>query len=661
MATGGVCEELRRERSGATFDIAELTHLLDGGRDKTERRKELEKLFHEDPEFQSDVPYCYLTYSEAYSDALQKCLKIYQKAMVLSDPREILTVADAILHDSTPVHVHFVMFVPALMGHANEEQQAKWLSDALMMKIVGSYAQTELGHGTFIRGLETKATYDPATEEFVLHTPNLSSIKWWPGSLGKTANHAIVLAQLHTKGKCYGIHPFMVQIRSMENHEPLPGITVGEIGPKMGMRAADNGFLKLDHVRIPRENMLMKNAQVTKEGDYIKPASDKLNYGTMVFVRVLLLDMFAFNIARACTIAIRYSAVRRQSEITPGQGENQIMDYQAQQYKLFPLLGLCHSLRAMFANLMELYKQANQDMEQGNLEMLPELHAISSGLKAFCSDMAAKGIETCRLACGGHGFLLISGLPRLYATTVAACTYEGENTVMYLQAARYMIKCLAQPQQLSRNSTFRFLLEPGTLHVPPFNARLKGREAIRQLVPFYRAAAYKQVHRADAKVKSLIKSGLTPEIAWNHSQVDLIIASKVTTLYKAVLETLLSECDTVKPLSASEWRLMAAVVQVLQPLKQATAELSGDSYPTLSQVIPLLDIITELLKRLRPNAVPLVDAFDHHDMVLSSALGSYDGRVYERMYESALKAPLNKTQVHESYHNFLEPLMKSKL
>uniref|UniRef100_A0A6G4ZXM6 Acyl-coenzyme A oxidase N-terminal domain-containing protein n=1 Tax=Rhipicephalus microplus TaxID=6941 RepID=A0A6G4ZXM6_RHIMP len=119
--------------------------------------------------------------------------------MVLSDPREILTVADAILHDSTPVHVHFVMFVPALMGHANEEQQAKWLSDALTMKIVGSYAQTELGHGTFIRGLETQATYDPEREEFVLHTPNLSSIKWWPGSLGKTANHAIVLAQLHTR------------------------------------------------------------------------------------------------------------------------------------------------------------------------------------------------------------------------------------------------------------------------------------------------------------------------------------------------------------------------------------------------------------------------------------------------------------------------------
>ncbi|KAG0443992.1 hypothetical protein HPB47_014305 [Ixodes persulcatus] len=59
----------------------------------------------------------------------------------------------------------------------------------------------------------------------------------------------------------------------------------------------------------------------------------------------------------------------------------------------------------------------------------------------------------------------------------------------------------------------------------------------------------------------------------------------------------LSECDTVEPLSASEWRIMTAVVQVLQPLEQATAELSGDSYPTLSQVIPLLECTKVVLSR----------------------------------------------------------------
>lgn len=41
--------------------------------------------------------------------------------------------------------------------------------------------QTELGHGTFLRGLETTATYDPKTEEFVLDSPTLTSHKWWPG------------------------------------------------------------------------------------------------------------------------------------------------------------------------------------------------------------------------------------------------------------------------------------------------------------------------------------------------------------------------------------------------------------------------------------------------------------------------------------------------
>ena len=50
------------------------------------------------------------------------------------------------------------------------------------MEIIGTYAQTELGHGTFIRGLETTATYDPSTEEFILNTPTLTAYKWWPGT-----------------------------------------------------------------------------------------------------------------------------------------------------------------------------------------------------------------------------------------------------------------------------------------------------------------------------------------------------------------------------------------------------------------------------------------------------------------------------------------------
>ena len=84
----------------------------------------------------------------------------------------------------------------------------------------GTYAQTELGHGTFIRGLETTATYDPQNESFVLHSPSLTAYKWWPGGLGKTANCAIVMANLITGGEKRGPHAFFVQLRDENSHQP---------------------------------------------------------------------------------------------------------------------------------------------------------------------------------------------------------------------------------------------------------------------------------------------------------------------------------------------------------------------------------------------------------------------------------------------------------
>lgn len=197
--------------------------------------------------------------------------------------------------------------------------------------------------------------------------------------LGKTANYAIVLAQLYTKGVCHGVHPFMVQLRDEETHLPLKGIVVGEIGPKMGLKAADNGFLQLNKVRIPRDHMLMKNSQVEPDGTYVKPKSDKLTYGTMVLVRTVVVDMVAFNLGRAVTIATRYSAVRRQAKIDKEEDpsthesppEVQILDYQAQQYKLFPCLALAHAFKATFVALMTAYKDVADDIElRGDLEKL---------------------------------------------------------------------------------------------------------------------------------------------------------------------------------------------------------------------------------------------------------------------------------------------------
>lgn len=69
------------------------------------------------------------------------------------------------------------MFVPTIEGQGTEEQKKKWLHLAQTMQIIGTYAQTELGHGSNVRGLETTATFDRQTDEFVMHSPTLTSSK----------------------------------------------------------------------------------------------------------------------------------------------------------------------------------------------------------------------------------------------------------------------------------------------------------------------------------------------------------------------------------------------------------------------------------------------------------------------------------------------------
>lgn len=75
----------------------------------------------------------------------------------------------------------------------------------------------------------------------------------------------VAMARLFIRGKDYGPHAFVVPIRDMATHLPLPGIRVGDIGPKFGYNGVDNGFLSFNHVAVPRENMLMRFSKVWLE------------------------------------------------------------------------------------------------------------------------------------------------------------------------------------------------------------------------------------------------------------------------------------------------------------------------------------------------------------------------------------------------------------
>ena len=64
-------------------------------------------------------------------------------------------------------------------------------------------------------------------------------------------------------------------------------------------------------------------------------------------------------------------------------------------------------------------------------------------MKAVICTKGSLGIETCRLACGGHGYLQASRLPELYTLKVAGITVEGESTVLLLQTARCVLCSLS--------------------------------------------------------------------------------------------------------------------------------------------------------------------------------------------------------------------------
>ena len=249
------------------------------------------------------------------------------------------------------------------------------------------------------------------------------------------------MARLVTGGSEKGPHPFIVPLRAFEDHRPLPGVVIGDIGSKFGYNGIDNGFVRFDHVRIPRRNMLMKHSRVDADGTYHPPAVAKVSYGTMVFVRSDIVMNAALYLKKAVTIAVRYNAVRRQSNPGAGGRELQVLDYQHSQRTLLPLVAMAYAFHFTSGAMRKQYfKFEAESRRSGDFSALPELHATSSGLKALCSWTTKDAIETCRLACGGHGFMNASGLPTTLATYAPNATYEGENNVLCLQTARYLRK-----------------------------------------------------------------------------------------------------------------------------------------------------------------------------------------------------------------------------
>ena len=340
------------------------------------------------------------------------------------------------------VGVHWGLFGGAVLHLGSRRHHEAYLRRILSAELPGCFAMTELGHGSDVQAIRTTATYDPATREFVIHTPADAARKEYIGNAARHGRMAAVFAQLHTGGRCHGVHAFLVPIRD-EAGQPMPGVRLEDCGHKMGLNGVDNGRIWFDQVRVPLENLLDRYGQVAPDGTYSSPIEDMgkrffTMLGTLVQGRVSISGAAVSAAKSALAIAIRYG--ERRSQFSPPDSDREItlLDYTAHQRRLLPLLATTYALHFAQEELVEKFDAVFRTREHPELPRR-ELESFAAGLKAVSTWHATQAIQTSREACGGAGYMAENRFADLKADTDVFTTFEGDNTVLLQLVAKGLL------------------------------------------------------------------------------------------------------------------------------------------------------------------------------------------------------------------------------
>lgn len=331
---------------------------------------------------------------------------------------------------------------------AHHEDYVRPLID---LDLLGCFAMTETGHGSDVQELETTATYDAATGEFVIDSPTPSARKDYIGGAARHARMAAVFAQLVTAGpgeetESKGVHCFLVPIRD-ERGDDLPGVTTSDCGYKGGLPGVDNGRIVFDRVRVPRANLLNRYGDVAADGSYSSPIENPNRrfftmVGTLVRGRVTVGGAAGAAARVALSIATRYALQRRQFDKPKSSEEVLIMDYLVHQRRLLPLIAKSYALHfaqnELVTRLHEIQSAPKADPQEQR-----ELEARAAGLKAANTWHATRTIQECREACGGAGYLTENRLVALKADTDVFTTFEGDNHVLTQLVAKELLTAYA--------------------------------------------------------------------------------------------------------------------------------------------------------------------------------------------------------------------------
>lgn len=235
--------------------------------------------------------------------------------------------------------------------------------------------------------------YDKATREFIINTPDFEAAKCWVGNLGKTASLILLFANLVTDDG-ESLHGFLVPIRDPTTLKSYKGITVGDMGEKIGLNGIDNGFIMFDNYRIPKENLLNRAGDVNDDGTFESVFSEPGKILAAVLEslsagRLGIMYESTNTLSHATVIAVRYASVRKQFGPDRKGKEISILEYPLHQWRIFPYLAAAcvfkvavHTLSYMYMTTLE-RSQAQSNGFEMLTQTVSELHALISSSKVM--------------------------------------------------------------------------------------------------------------------------------------------------------------------------------------------------------------------------------------------------------------------------------------
>lgn len=321
------------------------------------------------------------------------------------------------------------------------------------------------------------------------------------------------------------------------------------------------------------------------------------------------------------------------------------------QYVVLRELSLAFAIRITSNWLTARLGQIGMNPAESGAEV-PELHASAAGLKGYCCNATAIGLEELRKCCGGAGYLLASGIAPLVADYKWRATAEGDTTVMLLQTARYLMKAAADAaagQALpGLVQCLAPLKDPGFNPMdarPPFVKTWEEFADLDFLVKLFEYRTISQVRLTRQALDARLKAGETFDDAWAALTLKAVRTGQSHVLYFML-------CKFIEMVQQCEDEACRRVLERVCTLFALRDVFDGQQWSGLldiSQVELAEEAVANVCSMLRPDAVALVDAWDFPDRTLNSTIGGYDGNVYENQYIAAVKSPLNDKSVPDFF------------